>query len=114
MSTGKEWLSALQPGDKVVAQSGYGDATCHLLVVERITAKQVVTRHPESGLVTGRYWLDSGDMVGGGWSQMLLEATPERLSTIQRREAARTLAAKKWDSYPLDTLNAVLAVLESK
>lgn len=114
MNSGNEWLAALKPGDKIVAQSGYGSKSTWLVEVERLTAKQVVTRNIESGLVTGRYWRDSGYRVGGDWSQLILEATTQRLAAIRERHVLERLSHMSWTKVPPETREAVLALLEAK
>lgn len=106
------WLDALKAGDTVVQQSGYGYKALRLLTVERVTPKQVIVCDPRTGSVLGRYWRDSGMAVGGPWSDVLLEATPNRLARIREQETIERLTRIAWDAVAPDVREQVLVLLE--
>lgn len=106
-----EWLKSLKVGDKAVVSNRFGRG---IQTVERATATQIVM----SGGAKFRR-RDGGKIGGGPYSAARISpATDEVAEEIKRQRRAFSLAARlsdvSWRSLPLETLEAIVAMLPEK
>lgn len=104
----KNFIDDLKPGDTVIVSRSHHPST--LSTVVKLTKTQIIL---SSG---SRFRKKDGWGVGGDrWcTDRLEEATPEKVSKIQRMRLAQKLATTKWYDLELNTLRKVAEILDNQ
>lgn len=115
MSTKKDWLQGLKPGDKVIVNYVL-DGPC-LRQVSRVTATQIIIRtlRGDGSHYDVRVRRRDGTLVGAeGYSRTYIsEATPEVIEEIKRRNRRNYLSKLKWSVVDDATVDVVYAAVRA-
>lgn len=111
MSTDREWLDSLQPGDEVYVPGNYGSIG-HIEIVVKRTKTQIVTNRFDN-----RYRISDGKRLGtSGYNIVWIRPVTQEVRDKLYEHVLRYKVIKAFEEHrktaPQETLEKLLAVLK--